>query len=246
VDCARPAAEKRYLHLLIVATRENDGNPIKGRVLEALGAKPLPAREFQLKGFERGLVYGPLVGDIDPDNVYYQLALIRERINLLAKETPSSHLVLVYYQGAEVLGAKGHFLRTRSGRVDPNLNLYRVPCGELEAKLADTLGAKVLLLDVQRDGAAKAGDDDRVLHWPANSYVAVMRYAQVGPAGFLPRAGLIRAWEEALAKTKRLKDVEKQVQQLSRVFNRLLQRQRGELLYHPYIPASLEDLMIGP
>jgi hypothetical protein len=247
VDCARPEQEKRYLHVLAVGVGAGTRDQLRVRVLEALRAKPMgeSRREFTLKHFERGHLYGPVVGNVSPDRVYVQLVAIRDQIKLLAKGGPSSHVVLVYYQGAETLSARGHLLRTSSPEVDPGLKHYRIPCDELEKKLADTLGAKILLLDVRRDAAA-AKENDRVVNWPAGSYVAVMRYAQLGKAAFLDSAGLISAWKEAIGKADKLKGVDQQLQLLALKYNKLLQKRQGELLYDPFIPVGLEDLVIGP
>jgi hypothetical protein len=241
VDCARPEQEKRFLHLLVIAAGKHDPAKLTGRLLEALRAKPVTGREFTLRHFERGRLYGPLTGSIDPAKVYYQLASIRRQIDLLARQEPTSHVVLVYYQGQEAISAQGHLLRTSSRQADPGLGRYAIGCGELEEGLSETLGAKILLLDVQREGAAQAADQDRVAHWPAGSYVAVMRYARLGRDGGRAQAPLIEAWEEALRRVNKLKEVDEQV---ARKYEALKRRQ--PLLYNGFIPQGLWDLVIGP
>jgi WD40 repeat protein len=248
IDCLHPLQEKRYLHLLIVGIGEEDGGKLKARILKALGATPAARQEFTLKTFERGRVYGPLVGDVEPDTVYYQLLLMKSRIDLLSRDGPSSHVVLVYYHGGEAVSRRGHYLRTSRRQSDPELAHYRIPCDELEKRLADTLGAKILLLDVARDARAEGRprDQDRVANWPSRSYVAVMRYAQLGPNAPLDEARLLKAWEQALAQAARLKEVEDRIERLAKQFNAVLRRRNQSLLYDWFIPQSLWDLVIGP
>jgi WD40 repeat protein len=250
VDCARPIQEKRFLHVLIVGIGDKNPTSLKGRVLKAVGAKAVARQQFDVTGFDQGWAYGPLFGNVEPDRIYYQLLLIKSRIALLAKTGPTSHVVLVYYQGREVVSARGHFLRTSAVQVDPQLGRYRVPCGEMEKKLAESLGAKILLLDVQRDAVVQSKSaserTDVVASWPTNSYVAVMRYAQIGPVGFLDEARLIRAWEDALARASKLKEVEDQVNAQSRKLNEMLQKKKGTLRYDWFIPKTLWDLVVGP
>jgi hypothetical protein len=250
VDCARPIQEKRFLHVLIVGIGEKNSSGLKARVLKAMQAKSVSRQQFQVSGFDQGRVYGPLLGNIEPDRIYYQLLLIKESISVLARTGPTSHVVLVYYQGSEVVNPRGHFFRTSTAQVDPELGRYRIPCSAIEEKLAQSLGAKILLLDVQRDGAAKekarAETGDMVARWPASSYVAVLRYAQIGQRGFLDEARLIKAWEEALARASKLKEVEDQVNAQSRKLNELLLKQNKTLRYDWFIPRGLWDLVVGP
>jgi WD40 repeat protein len=250
VDCARPIQEKRFLHVLMVGIGEKNSTGLKTRVLKALRAKNAARQQFAATGFDQGWVYGPLFGNVEPDRIYYQLLLIKSRIALLAKTGPTSHVVLVYYQGREVFNGRGHFFRTSTPQVDPDLGRYRIPCGEMEKKLAESLGAKILLLDVQRDAAIKANSDeeksDMVASWPASSYVAVMRYAQIGRASFLDEARLIKAWDDALARASKLKEVEDQVSAQSRRLNEMLQGKKVSLRYDWFIPKGLWDLVVGP
>jgi hypothetical protein len=239
VDCARPEKEKRFLHLLVIAAGEPDEAKLMGRLFQALGAKRASAGEFTLKHFEGGRLYGPLTGDVAPAKVGYQLRMMKQRIDQLTRRGPSTHIVLVYYHGSEAINARGHFLRTSSAEVDPAAERYRYPCSGLEALLANTLGANILLLDVRREGA-EARDQDQVTHWPAGSHVAVMRYARLKDGG--DDAPLVQAWEEALKQVNRLKEVD---QQVSRKYQALL-RQRQALLYNRYIPQGLADLVVGP
>src|SRR5262249_38955596 len=160
---ARPTKEKRYLHLLIVGIGEQEAGKLRDRVLGALGAKAVSRDHFSLPNFEDGQLYGPLVATVDPDAMYYQLSRMKQTIERYASEGPSNQVVVVYYQGGEAVNSKGHFLRTSLPQIDEKLALYRIPCDELEKKLADTLGAKILLLDVHRDGSAlDAHEKDRL------------------------------------------------------------------------------------
>jgi WD40 repeat protein len=240
VDCARPEPEKRFLHLLVIAAGERDDGKLTGRLFQALRAKPVSPVEFTLQHFERGRLYGPLTGDVAPAKVYFQLCMMKQQIDLLTRKGPSTHIVVVYYHGGEAINAKGHFLRTSRPEVDPAAERYRVPCSGLEALLAKTLGANILLLDVRREGT-EVKENDQVARWPRGSYVAVMRYARLQGGG--DDAPLVQAWEEALKRVNRLKQVDDQV---SREYQTLREKQRQALLYKGNIPPGLWDLLVGP
>jgi WD40 repeat protein len=248
VDCARPLKEKRFVHLLTVGVGEKSKVKLKARVLKALGAKAVSGQQFKLPSFRQGRLYGPLIGNVDPDEVDLQLTLMKSKIDMAARDGPANNVVLVYYHGEEVVARGGHFFRTSSRTADPELQKsYRIRCRELEKRLANTLGAKILLLDVERDPAAKkVKDQDMVENWPADSVVAVLRYAQIGKGGFQSSESLIRAWEEAKARANKLKAMEDQMQLLARRFNVRLRKRQKTLVYAWFIPDSLEGLIIGP
>src|SRR5262249_30341295 len=106
--------------------------------------------------------------------------------------------------------------------------------------------AKILLLDVQRDAAAKKDEEkDRVINWPTRSYVAVMRYAELGQAAQADEGHLIRAWQKALTRASKLQEVEHYVHVLAHVLDALLRKNQKSLLYNVYMPRGLWDLVIG-
>jgi hypothetical protein len=209
-----------------------------------LAAKSVSRSRFTMPAFDEGLSYGPLAGAEDPDAVFFQLFRMKQTIDRLASDpdSPTVHVLLVYYHGREALRPRGHFLRTSPPDLDPDLARYRIACEDLEKHLAGVLGGKLLLLDVQRDPAA-ADTADQVAHWPAGSDVAVMRFAEVGAAG--SRAPLLTAWKEALARGSKLRDLARDIEESARRRDGALRKQNGRLLYHIIIPRSLLDLVIG-
>ena len=100
----------------------------------------------------------------------------------------SSHdVVMVYFQGGEALNAQGHFFLTSVSQFDRELERSAITCDGLAESFSDTLGAKILLLDVERELAqpvpSPAEVRDRVAKWPDDSYVGVLRYSRLPHPG---------------------------------------------------------------
>ncbi len=235
IDCARPVAEERVLHLLPIGVGEPDGERLKRRIYAALEAQPRTSREFALDPFAWGSVYGPATGEVEPDQVYFEIARIQRRVSFLSGQKLYSHVVLVYYHGSEVIDSRGHYLAGGA-----------LSCASLEKRLEDILGAQILLLDVTRDKAATrpvvADSKDYVLHWPDESPVAVLRWAQDPdlPAG--KASGLLKEWGKALPDSKYLADLDGTLQQR---FAAIEANNKGRLHYDPHIPPTLRRLIVG-
>jgi len=248
-SCAKPVPEKRMLHVLIIGISEKDTGRLRDRVLTALGATSIHEREFKLSSFDQALVYGPLVDNIRPverTDVFKQFLKVKKNMDALARNDWFTHVVMVYYQGSEVVNDKGYFLRTSGPDLDPSLQFYRIPFDNLEKLLTDSKGAQILLMDVAREAGAdkpppgKNRDGDIQLF--ADSHAAVMRYAQLGRGRPADQPSLIGALEGSLRQASRLSKVEELVAQR---FDELRKGQPASALYSRYIPPSLADLVIG-
>jgi len=247
-SCVKPVPEKRMLHLLIIGISEKNGSRLKDRVLTALGATSIRGREFNLASFDQGLVYGPLVDNVRPvgqTDVFLQFLMVKKTMDALARKDWFTHVVMVYYQGNEVVNDKGYFLRTSGPELDPSLQFYRIPGDTLKKLLTDSRGVKILLMDVARETSTKepAADVERQaeIQLFADSNAAVMRYAQLGRGRPQDQPSLIGALEASLHRASRLRPVSQLVaQQLEELFK------SNSASFRSRIPDPVEDVAIGP
>jgi hypothetical protein len=231
LDCGAPVTGQR-LHLLVLNTRE------RGR--------PDPSR-FRTHAFADVQVYGPLVGfEVRRLYLFHQLDNIRDRIADLADvQKPLHDVVIVYYRGGEALGEEGNLFETNAGAA----RQFDIKSDQLVKELADTPGAHVLLLDVDREGdkgpARPEDPRDKIGHWEreylqARQHVGVLRYAWVGKGAEPGNARLVVALEKALPQAVRLGELVALMGRMVESF----QKSPG-LLIAEYIPNDLKDLLVN-
>jgi hypothetical protein len=250
-NCLQPAQGQR-LHLLIVGVGDEDETKLTRRAVQAIQAKPHPKQKNRytaLPAFAEVVVYGPLAGYVSPGQVYDKLQLIKKTIEtseVRDTSTTLSDVVMVYYQGSEVINAEGHFFLTSESEFDKVLQRSAVSCDGLARFFTDTLGAQVLFLDVVRVAAAKAKATevvrDKVHQWPDDSHVGVFRSAWLNPGAAPDEARLLTAVQSVLPNTGRLGDFAIQV---IGTFNRLAEKYPKSLSYQSRLPEDLSELVIG-
>jgi WD40 repeat protein len=248
--CDRPVPEKRVLHLLIVGIGEKEGGRLRDRVLKALGTTSVRGREFTVPTFDQGLLYGPLLDTVRPvewADVFRQFLTVKKNMDALARNDLYTHVVMVYYQGNEVVKDDGFFLRTSGPELDPSLQFYRIPCTSLQKLLTgNARGVQILLMDVAREPAASnasaGAQADGDVGMYAHSAVAVMRTAFLGTGRPLEKAALINALEASLRQAIHLREVE---QGVARQVATASQRSPNPLFYASHIAPGLADLPIG-
>jgi WD40 repeat protein len=227
VNCAQPERSQR-LHLLLVSPRRQDGPALRAEFLKALGAVSGEDDHLHTPVFNPIAVYGPQVGFYARrEYVNTRLLEIQTNINdLAAAGVPSNDVVVVYYQGSEAVRRRGHFFEAVEG-ADPDESRVALSADDLASFFADTPGAHLLFLDVNR--AAGSGTD-KVAHWPAQypgtaRSVAVFRYAWLGPADAPRDLRLVQALQKALRGAAQLAAVEERLHDIatkSPEYNRLL------------------------
>jgi WD40 repeat protein len=245
--CRKPVPEKRMLHLLMIGISEKDPGLLQKRVLKALGATAIHGREFTMPSFDQSLVYGPLVDDVRPvqrTDVFYEFLKVKQTMDALASKELFTHVIMVYYQGEEVINDKGYFLRTSGPQLDPALQFYSISFSSLEKLLTENKGAQILLMDVGRElQAGKTEGRDSNVRLFSDAHAAIMRYAQLGrgapPVG---QPSLIGALESSLRQASRLGRVE---QLVAERFDQLRKAQPRLLLYNGHVPEGVADLELG-
>jgi hypothetical protein len=156
--CLAPAKNQR-LHLLIIGVNVKDSAGLKKRVLDALGAVNHPTGnqgEFDRKPpFEQCYLHGTLTGEVVRGDILAKLVEIRDLIAQLNRKTKRlNDVVLVYYQGEDVVVPQTQERWLKTSRKCPNLNYLSdvaVSCRELPR----LPGAPLLLLNVPAETGIK-------------------------------------------------------------------------------------------
>ncbi len=238
-DCTRPERKQR-LHLLIVGVGETDEQGLVGRVLRALGARDVRDDRFETPAFEEARLYRPLTGHVTPQDVYPALLEIRQRVP--ASPGPFNEVVLVYFRGAEAVADGGHFLLTSASRFDPNLRRSALTCEGLSQRLGETPGARLLLLDLSRRGAAGgAGLREEF------ERVGAFRFAWLGGGDVPDNVRLLRALEESLARPGAAREVtlEQVRRRLAEAAADLRRRHPNGLFADESVPERMNPLVVG-
>ncbi len=191
------------------------------------------------------LVYGPLVQDVGPGDVFHKLNDIRKRIETSDVRDPTAQfndVVLLYYQGGERITPEGHFFLTDESRYDSDLQRSAVSCDRVARFSAETEGALLLLLDTARPEAPRGPAEDRVGHWPADSRAAVLRYAWLGPDRVPADARLLAALEKGWPRAESLGRL---TGELEGNYQKLAERYPKKVDFDRHVPAELSDVVIG-
>jgi WD40 repeat protein len=241
VDCTQPEPE-RWLHVQIISPDEANIGKLVGQVLDTLqGSDYVPAKEsFKRPGFAQARLYRPLADeDLDEHNVVSQLLRIKRRIEERARDGWPNDVVLIYFVGGEVVDDQGRFVSLVHGTLHRPL----ITRQRLEQAFADTLGVKVLLLDVVRDktGAAIASEQMRreVAQWlESPTRHAWMRAAWLDPGARPPEARLLTALQQTLPGSESLGDLTTGIEE----HYRKLGTQYGAVRADSFLPPALREL----
>jgi WD40 repeat protein len=239
LNCAAPQPGQR-LHLLVVGIGEEDGKKLVDEALLSVRAKADKDGVLRAPAFSQVRVYGPLTRFVKPDDVYTQMCLIKKTIDLLASEDSPNDVVMIYYKGGESVSSDGNYFTTSATKYDKNLQNSGITYRGIQECFGETLGAKVLLLDVSRmNAAASKARDDVAEAKDAPTYFGVLRYQWRHDGSSRQSSDLMQDWKTALAN----KDVEvlrAATVQLSNLFK----TRSSELAFDRFVPAGLADLMV--
>jgi WD40 repeat protein len=245
--CSRPFQGQR-LHLLIVGIGQEDGKKLVDGALKALQARPVsdkPGRYTAPPAFQEVLVYGPLVQDVGPGDVFHKLNEMRKRIETSDVRDPSAQfndVVLLYYQGGERITREGHFFVTDETQYDSNLQRSAVSCDRVARFFASTEGAQLLMLDTVRAEGPRGVAEDRVDRWPPDVHAGVLRYAWLSGGRVPADARLLTALEENWPRADNLGVLEGE---LEGTYRRIAEKYPKKVNFDRHVPAGLADLVIG-
>src|SRR5438094_6759598 len=108
--------------------------------------------------------------------MFRQLVRIKKPLDRLACEGSANDLVVIYFQGVEVITRNGHVLALSASKIDPNLERSGFSVAALGQILNEMLGAKLVLLDVTQK--KEPAGIDLLARFPEDDGVGVVRYSR--------------------------------------------------------------------
>lgn len=245
-ECAQPR-QGPWLHLLLLGGGETDEERLLAGVLKGLRAE-------RHEGHYRTPVFDQVVphvltsatADITEQAVRTQCRLIQLALRRRAQQGYPNDVVLVYYQGGEIVGGKKHLLFPGEGQAPATADGSAIRLEVLAEFFQENPGAQLLFLDVLRPGPALPADD-QVPQWPHQprlAHVGVFRCAWAAGAGPPPaqELRLRQALEDALPRASRLKDVE---DGLRSRFEQVGRKHPQALEFYPYLHDFLKDVVVN-
>jgi hypothetical protein len=229
------------LHLLVMGIGAVDREELQQRALAALNARNLDRahRTFQTPAFPSARLYGPLGPEIQRGAIYGRLSQIQSAITLGPR--PSNDIVVLYYEGGEVVQKDGPCIRLRPGRSLEESDLFRL--GEIKKLLSRTRGAKLFLLDVARGPDQAPMILSQAARWLEDtSPYGLLRFSwQEKPTSV--EGSLASTLRTALRDEKKstLEEIDKEVERRSRE----LQRRYPGLRYVPELTREFNGLVLG-
>lgn len=245
VDCRQPVTGQR-LHLFVMSPEKADPDTLKRQILQAIQSIP-EAQRLRSPAFEDVTPYGPLTGaQVRPAYIYNQLYNIKTTIDVAQVGAPMNDVVMIYYQGGEAVTERGNFFQTHAG-ARGLVKEFGIPCDKLVEFLAETPGAHVLLLDVEREappGSPGQRGRDKIARWlddypQAQAHVGVLRHAWLGKGDPPAEARLLTALGKVIPRSARLREV---LAHMGTMFGTL---RDSNLLIYTYVPSDLHDLLVG-
>jgi hypothetical protein len=239
IDCAKPEPGQR-LHLLVVGIGEKDGKKLVDEALSSVHAQADRDGVLRAPAFSQVRVYGPLTRFVKPEDVYTQMCLMKKTIELLASKDSPNDVVMVYYKGDEAVQAQGNYFATSVTKFDPDLKRSGITYRGLQECFGETLGAKVLMLDVTRGADGQRSRDEVAQAKDAPTYFGVLRY-QYPNAGARRGSDLMTDWRKAL----NLQDVEILRTAALQLSNLIRERSGADqAAFDRHVPTGLANLLV--
>ena len=240
VSCRDVAPDWR-LHLLVLGIGVEGEQELQQRALDALNGRNFDRehRTFTTPAFPAARLYGPRCPIIEPGWMYGRLKQIQRAIAMGAR--PSNDIVILYYEGGEVVEKGGPCIRLRPGGDLEESQVF--PLSEIKRELSRTRGAKLFLFDVTRAPGQAPLVLSQAARWLEDtSPYGLLRFSwQEKPAS--TETGLAATLGAALRdeKTITLGEVDKEVARRSR---ELRGRYPG-LRYLPELTRHFNGLVLG-
>ena len=134
------------LHLLVIGVDTGDWKELRTRAIESLKGRDFDesTRTFRTPAFPTAQLYNDNSSDIQRRWMTRKLGDISRAIRM--SERPSNEVVILYYQGKEVVEGEDPslWLRTRADKSEDDF----IPLSEIRTMLKESRGAKLFLLDV--------------------------------------------------------------------------------------------------
>jgi hypothetical protein len=167
------------------------------------------------------------------------MCLIKKTIDLLASEGSPNDVVMIYYKGGEAVESQGNYFATSATKFDKNLQRSGVTFRGMQECFSETLGAKVLMLDVTRMSAATRARDEVVQAKDAPTYFSILRYQWMSSGSSRDANDLLQDWKTALQ--------ERDVELLRTATDRLTSMFKGrssQMAFDRFVPSGLGELVV--
>jgi hypothetical protein len=240
VSCRKVEPNWR-LHLLGIGIGVVDKRDLRDRAIAALKGREFNEEEgtFKTPAFPTARLYG--LGGTDTDIhrpwMIGRLKQIRKAIAMSTK--PSNDVVVLYYQGGEVVKGREPCLRLRPGAGMSENDIFRL--SEIRERLNETRGAKLFLLDVTHPPNQAPLDVAQAAHWiKDDSPFGLLRFSWQGLSA-PPDASLAVTLRAALQQKITLEEVSEEVDRRSQV----LQSRYPGLRYLPEFTRQFNSLILG-
>jgi hypothetical protein len=263
--CKKPERTRR-LHLWVIGIGVDDADALTQRAIQALGGRDYNKNErtFTTPAFSSASVYGPDCPSLHPNRLFGRLYAIREAVKL--RPRPSEDLVVIFYQGGEVIETKSPSA-SGEGVGDPGEPCLRlrpatgmetdlteediIRVSEIRKRLRETRGAKLLILDVSHARDEGPMILSRSSQWSGNdSPFGLLRFSWPSASG--PTAAAVPAPPDAglvvpttlQAAVQRAATLEQVKAEVVREFS-VARRRDPSLDYSPELNRAFKQLVIG-
>ncbi len=229
--CDAPISGRR-LHLLVIGVDVKDGEALKQQALRAVGAAGPAGGPTPAPFFEKVVSYDPLVGGVSVGDMKRRLRSVKKKIDEQPQDpdVPLSDVVVVYFQGREVVGADGLYLLSSEYDQDQSLERSALSGRQIADLFGEARGARVLMLDAQRLAAEPA---DAARDPFEGGRVGVFHAFWSGAAA--PPSDLLTLLQKGWARANTLSDLAQQVAELC----------PPSLQFTKYLPGELAQLEFG-
>jgi WD40 repeat protein len=241
LDCAKPVPGQR-LHLLVVGIGEENSKSLVEEALTAVNAKADRDGVLRSPAFSQVRVYGPLTRFVKPEDVYTQMCLIKKTIELLASKDSPNDVVMVYYKGDEKVEPQGNYFATSVTKFDKDLKRSGITFKGLQDCFGETLGAKLLMLDVARATDGMRSKDEVVQVKDTTSYFSVLRYQWGKDSSARGEGSLMKDWRTALGSTK-VEVLKSAATQIASLFEQ--RSGSDQAAFDRHVPTGLAELLVS-
>ena len=222
---------------------EGNSKALVEEALTAVNAKADRDGILRSPAFSQVRVYGPLTRFVKPEDVYTQMNLIKKTIELLASKDTPNDVVMVYYKGDETVQQQGNYFATSVTKFDKDLKRSGITFKGMQDCFGETLGAKLLMLDVARESEGMRSKDEVVQAKDTSTYFSVLRYQWNKDSVGRKEGELMKDWRAALgsAKVEVLKTAALQIATM-------LQDRSPSVpgaAFDRHVPTGLADLMVA-
>jgi hypothetical protein len=241
LDCRRP--ERNIgLHLWVIGLHAGDEQALVGRAMAALKGRitsKVSSKKltFSTPAFPAGTVYGPEANGLTRHRATNYLKAIAKNIPI--SDRPSNDVVMIYYEGDEVVAGERASLQIwPANGADPG---ELIPLSEIRRYLSESRGAKLFLLDVTHSAAESPLVLAEAAQWVKDELpFGLLRFSWPGPAR-PAGANLYTVMGEAINKATTVGEVSEELGRQSLA----LSREVPGFKFSPELPAAVSAMIIS-